>query len=403
MSLQELKDKRGSLVHEMRALYERADNEKRAMNQEEQAQWDKIFNAQAEIEATIKRVESTMELERQANQAALSNPEVKKQSQVHSAMDGFRGWLKNGGRYEGPGSQEFKALQADSQTGGGYTVVPEQFVSNLIQAVDDQVFIRKLATVYQVQNAASLGAPALDNNPADSDWTSEILTGSEDTTMSFGKRELKPHPLAKRIKISRKLLNNAALPIEQIVLQKLAYKFGISEEKAFLTGNGTDQPLGLFTASTNGISTGRDIATGNTSTAITLDGLKNAKYGLKGQYLPNAQWLFHRDGVKQIALVREGSGTGQYLWEPSNKAGEPDRLLGLPVNISEYVPNTFTTGLYVGMIADFSHYWIADSLGMQMDKLVELYAESNTYGYIGRMEIDGMPVLEEAFVRVKLG
>jgi hypothetical protein len=31
---------------------------------------------------------------------------------------------------------------------------------------------------------------------------------------------------------------------------------------------------------------------------------------------------------------------------------------------------------------------------------MELYAETNQVGYIGRMEVDGMPVLEEAFSRL---
>lgn len=402
MTLQELRDQRGNLVAQMRALVERGDANGK-MTQEDENQFDKLFEEQNRLDASIKRHENLAELERQAASQLIQNPEAKKANQIHTAMDGFRGWLQFGNGYQGPGADQFKALQADQMTGGGYLVAPEEFVANLIQAIDDQTFIRKLATVYTLNGAHSLGFPALDNNPSDSDWTSELATGSEDTTMSVGKRELKPHPLAKRIKVSNRLLNLSTLPVEQIVMNKLAYKFAITEEKAFLTGNGSDQPLGLFTASTNGISTGRDIATDNTTTAMTLEGLKNAKYGLKGQYLPKAQWLFHRDGVKQISKIREGAGTGQFLWEPSNQAGEPDRLLGLPVNISEYVPNTFTTGLYVGMLGDFSQYWIADSLKMEMQKLVELYAESNTVGYIGRLETDGMPVLEEAFVRVKLG
>jgi len=40
---------------------------------------------------------------------------------------------------------------------------------------------------------------------------------------------------------------------------------------------------------------------------------------------------------------------------------------------------------------------------MRIQVLTELYAETNQNGYIGRMEVDGMPVLEEAFVRVKMG
>jgi len=298
------------------------------------------------------------------------------------------------------GGYQYRTLQVGSDPEGGYLVRPEQFVARLIQAVDDQVHIRQVATVFQVAEASSMGVPTLDTDPDDADWTSELLTGNEDTAMRFGKRSLKPNPLAKRIKLSRTLLRLAALPSEQIVIGRLAYKFGISQEKAFLTGDGADKPLGLFTASSDGVSTGRDVSEGNTTTSIQFDGLQEAKYSLKAQYWPRARWLFHRNAVKQVSKLKDGEG--RYLWEPSVRAGQPDLILGHPLLVSEYVPATFTTGLYVGMFADFAQYWIADSLAMEMQRLVELYAETNQVGFIGRMETDGMPVLEEAFVRVKL-
>jgi HK97 family phage major capsid protein len=178
-------------------------------------------------------------------------------------------------------------------------------------------------------------------------------------------------------------------------------------EQAYMTGDGAGKPLGLFTAHADGIPTSRDVSTGNTSTAITYDGLINALYSLKGQYQASKslRWLFHRDALKQIRKLRDdagGAGTGQYLWQPSMQLGQPDTLLGIPVISSEYVPSTFTTGLYVGMIADFSHYWIADALSMTIQRLDELYAEANQVGFIGRLETDAMPVLAEAFARVKL-
>ena len=71
--------------------------------------------------------------------------------------------------------------------------------------------------------------------------------------------------------------------------------------------------------------------------------------------------------------------------------------------MSEFTPNTFTSGLSVGMLGDFSQSWIADALSMRMQRLIELYAATNQVGFIGRLEVDGMPVLSEAFVRVKLG
>ena len=132
-----------------------------------------------------------------------------------------------------------------------------------------------------------------------------------------------------------------------------------------------------------------------------MDGLLNAKYSLKGQYWNRADWIFHRDAMKQISKLKDGEG--QYLWRESVRDGEPDRLLGRPIMMSEYAPNTFTTGLYVGILGDFSNYWIADAVDMQVQVLKELYAETNQTGYIGRLSTDGMPILAESFARVKLG
>jgi HK97 family phage major capsid protein len=218
--------------------------------------------------------------------------------------------------------------------------------------------------------------------------------------MAFAKRELHPHPAAKRILVSTFLLNNSVLPADPIVRDQLAYKFGITQEKAFMTGSGAGQPLGVFTASPNGIDTDRDVSTGNETTSIGADGLINAKYALKAQYQKTARWIFHRDAISGIRKLKDDNK--QYLWQPGLIADKPDTILELPFFMSEYAPNTFTTGKYVGIIGDFSFYWIADSMEFSIQVLKELYAESNQIGYIGRMECDAQPVLSEAFVRVKL-
>lgn len=184
------------------------------------------------------------------------------------------------------------------------------------------------------------------------------------------------------------------------MLRRLAYKLSVVMENAFLNGTGVNQPLGVFTASAQGISTGRDVSTGNTATEMRFDGLIEAKYTLKAQYWPMARWIFHRSGIKQIAKLKDGEG--QYLWQPTTQQGQPDRILGLPVWASEYAPSTFTASQYVGILGDFSNYWIADALNMDMQRLDELYAATGQVGFISRVEADGMPVLEEAFVRVKL-
>jgi HK97 family phage major capsid protein len=426
----ELLEKRAGLIAEARGVIDAAEAEDRGLSDEENARYDALMESVNDLTERVERAQRQQQLEAElrqpltvatrpepgdGGQAArlefvsramhsvnkdhsdwLDQPEWRKL--LNFAQDkyarAFRSWMRNG-----VASNEVRALQADSETVGGYLVTPMQFVDRLIQAVDNMVYVRQWATVFPVPTADSLGAPSLDTDPADPAWTSELLIGSEDSSMAFGRRELSPHPLAKYIKISRKLLRMVP-DVEGLVRERLGYKFAVVMENAYLNGTGAQQPLGVFVASNDGISTGRDASTGNTDTEIRFDGLIEAKYTLKPQYWPRARWMFHRDGVKMIAKLKDGNG--QYLWRESVRVGEPDRVLGFPVFMSEYAPNTFTTGLYVGILGDFAHYWIADALNMEMQRLVELYAATNQVGFIGRMESDGMPVLEEAFVRVKL-
>jgi len=48
----------------------------------------------------------------------------------------------------------------------------------------------------------------------------------------------------------------------------------------------------------------KDGFTAGEAERFTVDGLINAKFSLKGQYWANAEWLFHRDAVKQIAKLK---------------------------------------------------------------------------------------------------
>lgn len=398
-------EERAVLNTEARGLVDTAGKEDRLMTDEENKRHGVIFAEQSKIKDQIDVEKRQIEMNRDAADSELRVSDAEKAKSAgkelnseERSMVAYRTVLRTN-EVSGTGAEEFRALQADSDPAGGYSV-PQQAATQLIKAVDDLVFIRALANVIPVTTGDSLGAVSLDADPEDGTWSGEIQEFDEDTAMKFGKRELNPTAIKKLVKVSKKLLRTSTLNIDALVRDRLAYKFGITQEKGFLTGNGAAQALGVFTASAEGISTGRDVSAGNTNTAITADNLKNNKYNLKAGYRNNAQWVFHRDAIKEVSKLKDGEG--RYLWQDSIALDEPDRLLNLPVNESEYAPNTFTSGLYVGILADFSWYWIADSLTMTIQVLLEKYATTSQNGYIADMEVDGMPVLEEAFTRVTL-
>lgn len=442
--IRELMEQRANLVDTGRKLYKKVEDEGRVMTAEEKTNDEKRFTDIEEMSAHIARLQRQHELELQiAAQAGLRGEQdldtgggqrdLTAEQRAHLArlkplvarggVDGFFRLTADGQsvdvldpRFKDRASLEFaqafedylrtgvrkdilvrNALQADDNPAGGFLLAPMQTVSQLIKAVDDLLFMRQLATKFTVAGSDSLGAASLDTDPEDGTWSSEIATVDEDTAMAFGKRELKPNLCAKLIKVSMKLLARAG-NAEGIVTARLAYKFGVTQEKGFLTGTGVNEPLGVFTASASGVPTTQDVNSGST-TNYTANGLIDTKYKLKAQYLRNARWLLPRTGIQKIAKLTDG--VGQYLWQPSIQLGQPDMLSGHPVLMSEYVPNTFTNGNYIGMFADFSHYWIADAMNFSIQRLVELYAATSQVGFIGRLEADGQPVLAEAFARIK--
>ena len=410
-SIHELRDERGRITAEQRAMYEKARAEGRDLNAEEQATDAKL---EARFEIATKELEREQRLRERERELAARD--IAEQRGADKEGDGkeFRYWKNpdatdkrtSFNRYliKGPhalSAEEFRALSVGSDTEGGYIVAPQVLARELIKAVDDDTSALTVCKTYPRPRGASLGGPSIDSDPDDADWTTELATGSEDSSMAFGKRALEPHPLAKRIKVSRKLLGVAELNPESIVIERLAYKAAITVEKAFMTGNGNGRALGLFTASNDGITTDRDVSEGNTDTNITGDGLINAVFSLKEGHARNATWIFHRDTVKRIRKLKDGEG--QYLWQMGLAGGRPDTILDRPYLMSEYAPNTFTSGQYVGILGDLRRFWWAIALDFQVQRLTELYAEANQVGYIARMELDGMPVLAEAFARVKLG
>jgi HK97 family phage major capsid protein len=296
--------------------------------------------------------------------------------------------------------EERAALQSDDNEQAGYLVASEQLAAGILQEVDDEVFIRRYAMVHSVPEATSLGIRKRTARMNTFAFGQELQVSTADSSLKFGKKILTPHHMTGQILVSRDLLRRSGL-IVPIVQSEASRNSGEVMEDKYLLGSGAQEPLGVFTPSTDGISTARDVSTGS-ATSITADGLIDAKFALKAAYRNAAvspRWLFHRDAIKIVSKLKDT--TNQYLWQPGLQAGQPDRLLNFPVDESERVPNTFTTGLYVGLLAVWRYYEIADALDMEIQQLNELYAGTNQVGWIFRMKTDGLPTLEEAFVRLK--
>ena len=399
----ELRQQRAKLISDARKILDTADTEKRNLNTEERATYDRTL---AQVDDLGKEIE--IRERQEAEERAISQVDSRQVPPARGApnedtraverRDAFRKYLR-----KQPLSEiELRGLQADVNASGGYMVVPTEILKQYIIALDNEVMIRQKATVHTLTSAASLGCPTVNSNLSDAEWKTEIQEATEDTALTFGRRDLTPHRHTSLVKVSNQLLRSALQDPEALVMDRIRQAFGVTQEKAFMTGTGTGQPLGLFIASEQGISTSRDVAGSNSTTAIVADTLFTIIGTLPAQYRrsPSIAWLFHRDAITQIRKLKDSQN--RYLFEPSLQVGQPDRLLGFPILESEYVPNTFTAGKYVGLFGDFKYYWIVDVANMDVQRLEEKYALSNEIGFLAQAYVDAAPVHEQAFVRMKL-
>jgi len=413
----ENRQQRAGLIQQARDLLDKADQEKRSLGAEERQQYDTIWADQQKLKTSIDDDERRNDVEREELAAAHRQEEEDRRQQAEG--DGheerktrnpraseeyrthFRGYLLKG--KSALRDEEFRALQSDDDVSGGFLIVPEAMASEIIKDLDNLMLVRQLAKQITIPEAKSLGIRRQTARMSTARYGTELQVADADTKLKWGKKVLTPHPMTGLIKVSREWLRLGVGGPEQIVRDEIAYDFAETQEEHFMTGTGDQQPLGMFVASDDGISTDRDFgASHNAATLIKADGLIEAKYQLKLGYRRKASWLFHRDAVKKVAMLKDGQGN--YLWQPGIAQDDPDRILGLPVAESEYVPNTFSASKYVGMLADFQRgYYIGDSLDIEIQMLEELYAATNQVGFIARLKNDAMPVLEEAFARVKLG
>lgn len=282
-----------------------------------------------------------------------------------------------------------KALSVGSDPGGGFLVADEVMYQGLLDIIEDEVFMRREATVLPPLTAAtSLALTGVATDWSDADWTVELGVGNEEALEPFGRANLTPHPLGRLVRVSNHLLRLSSINVEAWVNAKLGARFARAEERAYMVGTGAAQPVGVFTSALP-----TAVTAANQTTFVT-DDLYNMEFALHSQYLPGCSWIVNRTVLRQMYATDLVDGLGRpLLLDTVGSAGGNKTLLGYPVHSTEFAPNTVTAGLATMAFGNWKRaYMIVDTLNYTVQRLTELYALTNQVGFIGRKETDGMVV-----------
>jgi len=282
------------------------------------------------------------------------------------------------------------ALKIGTDSEGGY-LVPDEFERTLVQALEEENIFRTLAKVITT-SSGDRKIPVVASKGTAS-WVDEegLIPESDD---AFGQVSIGAYKVATMIKVSEELLNDSVFNLESYIAREFARRIGAKEEEAFFIGDGTGKPTGIFN-NTGGAEIGVTTAG---ATAITIDEIMDLFYSLRSPYRKNAVFVTNDATVKLIRKLKDGNG--QYLWQPSVQAGQPDTILNRPVKTSSFVP-TVETGAKTIAFGDFGYYWVADRQGRSFQRLNELYAATGQVGFRATQRVDGKLILPEAIKVLK--
>jgi HK97 family phage major capsid protein len=189
-----------------------------------------------------------------------------------------------------------------------------------------------------------------------------------------------------------------------LVQDIVGQQFAQMEDDAFSNGSGTSRPFGIAVRATVGGAIPAAQGVTAAASAVNPDQLKQMQYLITSRFANNGVYLASDDATQAIALLKDS--TSNYLWQPSNQAGQPDVLFGRPFYRVSGMPSMVATTAFADPAVLFgdvrSGYMIADRQQITVQRLDERYADIGLVGFLFRQRVGGDVIRPGAFAKYLL-
>lgn len=425
-----LVEKMGALYREMQSMIDAANENGGDMSAEDTQRFDAMQAEYRKLQEQRERNVSLMQLaQKDTNLGWVESPDAPERRSATKAVkankgtrwgswadtdeyrDAFDSYLRRG---ELIGPTEQRAL-SEGGTGLGDVIAPTEFSDKIFEQLQKVVTLRKLA---QIMPMGSWKRDlVIESNVASVNWTTEgsSITDSLQTNPTFSSVVLNAKKLAGLAKVSRELAEDApargpGFSLENILTNSFAKGFAEKEEQGFLVGTGASgQPTGILTVGPSATTPSTGPAVGKVlaaNTAITAAEIQDLVYSLPRQYRqhPSCAILV---SDKVLQFIRQApilsSSTTNYFWQPSGVLGEPDRVMGIPIYASHYVPDPaitsqgYTGGGICGLIGAFDFLVIGQRSQFSLRVLNERFADEDNIGMVCTSRVDVKYTQTDAF------
>lgn len=209
----------------------------------------------------------------------------------------------------------------------GGTAVPTTLAEEVVRyEVDDNPMLNPaIVRVITTKSGEQINFPRLTANPVvGATITAEAgtLTAADPT---ISKVALDAYKVAGLTIWSSELDQDNVIDLRDLIAESLAENIGRGINGLLTTADGSNKPQGFIGVAANG---GTAAGTANNTFVGGAD-LVDLFYSRKAAYRSRGTWMASSTGMAKVRKLQDS--TGQFLWQPSLAAGQPETVLGRPI------------------------------------------------------------------------
>jgi HK97 family phage major capsid protein len=379
-----LGERRKTAWNEAMAVAERAADENRAMDAEEERQWQEL---NAELDALDGRMKSIAAGEERAKEtedrfSALEGrpADPGKTSNEQNTSDQLRSFLLGE-----PGSPRHFDVRPEARTvptsyrdlskltdAAGKFTVPTSFYNRLVEhMIEVSGILQAGPTVLNTGSGEVLQIPkTLTHTPSPAIVLEAGALLESDPT--FGQTSLGAFKYGRLLQVTRELLTDTGVDLEGYLARSIGRALGNAFGDDLVTGAGTTEPRGIALDAGAGVTTTAGLlAGGGFGTQSTagqgFDWLIDLYHSVISPYRASSSCAFVMNDTTASRVRKIKSADGDYAWQPSVVIGMPDTILGKPVFIDPFVasPGANTESIFFG---DWSMFFVRYAGGIRFER-----------------------------------
>lgn len=402
-----LSEQRQSIFGGLKGMYDLAEAERRDLTVEEQAT---EVQRNADLDSIEQRIKGLQANEQRAADLAkvLDRPKVAddpRETRGEQDADAqLRSFLSN--RFAEP-------MELRSSVPFGTTRAMElRDLSKLTagagaNTVKIGFYERLMAHLIEVSGVMSAGPTILNTTsgeeiqiPKTTAHGTSVLTAESaaiaESDPTFGQTSLGAFKYPNLLQLSHELVTDTSVDLVGYIAMQAGRAVGNALGAHLVTGTGTNQPNGVATAASVGVTGGAGVAG-----AFTYDNLVDLFYSVIGPYRnsPSCGWMLRDASMATVRKLKDGNGA--YIWA-AGSAGAPDTIMGKPVATDPNVA-AVALGARSVLFGDFSKYFVRLAGGIRFERSDDFAFDRDTVTYRTVIRGDGDLVDLTGSIKVFVG